>query len=73
MHPFAQTRHDADVAVGQLAPIDNVRVMAEKETVDAERGRNRLRRNAARCDTVMGGEQADDAAIGRFAPNRSRM
>jgi len=40
VHPFIQDRHDADVAVGQLAPIDEVTLVAEEETIDAELGRN---------------------------------
>ena len=43
MHPFMQYRHDADVAVREPPPIDEVPFVAEEVAFDAELGRNRPR------------------------------
>jgi hypothetical protein len=56
VHPFMQNRHDADVAVEQLAPIDEVMLVAKEETVDAKLDRNGLRGN------TVGGRSGRKAA-----------
>ena len=40
VHPLVQNRHDADVAVREPPPIDEVPFIAEEVAVDVEFGRN---------------------------------
>src|SRR3546814_11914991 len=46
MHPLVQDRHDADVAVAEPAPIDDVPLMPEAEPADAELRRDRTDRKS---------------------------
>ena len=66
MHPFVQDRHDADVAVRQSSPIDEMSFVSEEIPVDAELGRNGSRYYAVRSDLFESLEQTDDVAIRLF-------
>lgn len=68
VHPFMQYRHDADVAIGQLPPVDEMLLVVEEKPIDAEFGRNGFRGDAMRGDPVEGGKQSGDVAVGLFGP-----
>ena len=68
VHPLVQDRHDADIAVGEPAPIDEMVLVAEDKAIDAELGRNRPRGDAMRGNPFEGREQASDVSICLFGP-----
>src|SRR3546814_20089249 len=43
MHPLVQDRHDADVAVAEPAPLDDVALMPDAEPAEGKRPRDRRR------------------------------
>lgn len=61
VHPLVQDRHDADVAVREPPPIDEMPFVAEEVAIDAEFGRNGSRWRLVGWDAVDGLEQAGDA------------
>ena len=68
MHPFMQYRHDADVAVRQTSPIDEMALVAKVEPLDAEIRRDRARRHLVSVDALEGVEQAVDIAVRLLNP-----
>ena len=69
VHPLVQDRDDADVAVQQAPPIDQVSFVAEHIAVDAELGGDGAGGDAVGLDAREGIEQAGDIAIRlRLAP-----
>jgi hypothetical protein len=65
MHPLVQDRHDADVAVAKPPPVDEVPLVSEKVTFDAELRRHGFRRHAVGLDLPEGVEQSLDLAVRR--------
>lgn len=63
VHPFVQDRDDADVAVRQAPPIDEVAFVAENIAVDPERGGYRPGGHAVGLNAREGVEKAGDIAI----------
>jgi hypothetical protein len=69
VHPLVQDGDDADVAVGQPSPVDDMTLVTEEVPVDAELRRNRPRCDAVGIDAFERIEPAGDVALGlRIAP-----
>ena len=64
MHPLVQDRHDADVAVREAAPVNDVALLAEVEALDPELGPDRFRDDAPAFDPVERREQFGDVSLG---------
>ena len=45
MHALLQDRHDPDVAIREMVPIDDMALVPKEEPFDAELGRDRFRRD----------------------------
>lgn len=67
MQSLMQDRYDADVAIAEPAPIDEVSFVSEDVPLNTELRRNRARRHLVRFDFLEGREQAGDMAVGLFS------
>lgn len=72
MHALMQDRHDADIAVGQLPPVDVVVLVAEKIALQAEGCRNRAGNGLVGSDAIERGEQIGDIPRCRRGPEAGR-
>ena len=73
VHSLVQDRHDADVAVRQSSPIDEMPFVTEEITVNAELGRNGSRGNLVGSDPVERFERAGDLAVRLFGSPVARV
>jgi len=64
VHPFVQDRHDANAAVAEQFPVDEVLLIPADVSVDAELGRDRAPGEAVVGDGLEALEQAADVAFG---------
>src|SRR5690606_32273322 len=60
MHALVEDRHDADLAVREPAPIDDMALIAKRESLDAEFGRHRPGQDPMRLDAAEGLEETLD-------------
>jgi hypothetical protein len=63
VHAFVQDCHDADIAVGEPAPVDEVPLVAKDVAIDPERRRDGPRQDAVALDPVERLEQTGDVAL----------
>ena len=68
MHPLMQDRDDADVAIAEAPPIDEMPLVSEDVAVDPEIPRHRPRQNPVRLDPCEGFEQTGDVTLGLVLP-----
>ena len=64
MHALMQDRHDPDVPVREMSPVDEMMLVSKEEPIDTELGWDRFRRDTMCCDLVEGCEQAGDVFRG---------
>lgn len=67
MHPLVQHGDDADVAVREAAPIDEMPLVAEEITFHTEGSGNGLGRGLVRLNALEGHEQSADVMLGLFS------
>jgi hypothetical protein len=63
VHALVQDRHDADVAVGEPAPVHEVPLVAKDVAIDPERRRDGPREHGVALDLVERLEQTGDVAL----------
>ncbi len=63
MHPFVQDRHDPDVAIREMPPINDVVFIPKEEPIDSEFRRDGFRGDTVVLNLVEGGEQASDVFL----------
>ena len=56
MHPFVQDRHDPDVAIREMPPINEVAFIPKEEPIDSEFRRDGFRGDAVALNIVEGGD-----------------
>jgi hypothetical protein len=66
MHPFVQDCHDADIAVRQSSPVDDMPFVSEAIPLDAELRWDGSRYHAVGCDLVERCEQTCNVVIRLF-------
>ncbi len=69
VHALMQNGHDPDVAVREMAPVNQMVLVAEEEPLDTELGRDGFRHDTVRGDLVECRKQTGDVFLGLiFAP-----
>lgn len=64
VHPLMQDRHDADVAVQEPPPVDEMMGVPKVEPLHPELGRNRARSDTVPFNPIKYSEQFGDVSIG---------
>jgi len=63
MHPRMQDRHNTNIAIGKLAPIDHMLLISETIALDAKFSRNGAGEHTGDIDPVKGGKQTGDITL----------
>lgn len=66
MHALVEDCYDADVAVGESSPVDDVAFVAQEIAVGTECCRDWSRWDAVGVDLVEGGEETGDIVVCLF-------